>query len=316
MLLIVTGSGDATANFVEEKLVARDLAYFRFNTEDFPTSLQLIWEGGPKNIRRRLITSDQEIDLSRIRSIWWRRPFDPGPQISPDIADERAREFAELQTTESLRMLWDDLQGKRWVSHPSHIRIANSKLLQLRKARELGIKTPKSLLTNSPEQAKQFIEQNQQTVIKALRQKPILSGNDWYGFYTAQVSTADLRFISEVKYAPVLLQERVPKEKEIRLTIVGKQIYAASVRSLELDWRKEDPKMQEWKADQIPANLQIKFLQMLQEFNLLFGTIDLIVTPQGEYVFLELNPNGQWAWIEIETGLPISEGLIKLFYQE
>lgn len=122
--------------------------------------------------------------------------------------------------------------------------------------------------------------------------------------------------VSKIKYAPSLFQEYVPKDVELRITIVGNEVFAAEIHSQQKeaarhDWRR-DALALEHREHQLPDNVRLKCVNLAKAFNLEFGAIDMILTPDGRYVFLEINPNGQWAWIEEFTGLPISEALIEL----
>ena len=317
MLLIVTSHSDVTADFLEERLQFEQRSYFRFNTESFPVECTLTWSHTNGTLVRCFQTPTRQIDLAVIRSIWWRRPFEPGPQIAKAVAGPMARDFAKLQTNESLEMLWEDIDCL-WVNNPAANKRANSKLLQLNLARCIGFKTPPTLLTNSVEVARSFIAAaHGSVVIKTLRQKPIEIGGKCFGFYTSRIENKHERWFDSIKYAPVFLQHEVKKQFELRITVVGEEVFAARIDSKNqklLDWREIDPTQQNWRQYNLPQEIQQGCIKLLRELNLKFGAIDMIVTPTKEYVFLEINPNGQWAWLEIEAGLPISTSLIRLLY--
>ena len=106
---------------------------------------------------------------------------------------------------------------------------------------------------------------------------------------------------------------------ELRITVVGKNVFAAEIHSQQKeatrhDWRR-DALALEHRNHPLPDDIKLKCIQLAKTFGLEFGAIDMILTPDGRYVFLEINPNGQWAWIEETTGLPISEALIELLCQ-
>jgi glutathione synthase/RimK-type ligase-like ATP-grasp enzyme len=104
---------------------------------------------------------------------------------------------------------------------------------------------------------------------------------------------------------------------EIRATIVGNRVFAAEIHSQNSpktrdDWRRYDFDNTPHLPHQLPLDMEQKCVDLVRHLNLNFGAIDLILTPQGEYVFLEINPNGQWGWIEELTGLPICAAIVDL----
>lgn len=116
--------------------------------------------------------------------------------------------------------------------------------------------------------------------------------------------------------APILFQEYVEKETEIRVTVIGGSVFAAEIDSQSSlegkdDWRKAGPGSLKTNPVQLPKSLSDKCLQIVKELGLNFGTIDLIKTPNGCYVFLELNPNGQWGWLEEATGESYTDALVQ-----
>lgn len=124
--------------------------------------------------------------------------------------------------------------------------------------------------------------------------------------------------LEDFDLTPCIFQRNIPKKYEIRVTVIGEKVFAAAVYSqsdeeAKIDWRR---KRLVFKEVQLPAEIENLCVQILKELNLGFGAIDLIKTPEGEYVFLEINPNGQWVWIENQTGQRISEAIIEYLTNE
>ena len=108
------------------------------------------------------------------------------------------------------------------------------------------------------------------------------------------------------------MQNCISKEYELRITIVGDKVFSAKVNSQEnkntlTDWRKEK---NPFVIYELPTEIEQKCIQLTKKLNISFGAIDLVRDKNGDYIFLEINPNGQWAWIEMETGLKISDEII------
>ncbi|WP_345005774.1 hypothetical protein [Snuella lapsa] len=108
-----------------------------------------------------------------------------------------------------------------------------------------------------------------------------------------------------------IFQNEISKEYELRVTVVNGKIFAAKIDSqsndnTKLDWRKGRLKFSRYR---LPQHIEEMCLRITSKLNLNFGAIDLIKT-KNNYVFLEINPNGQWVWIENDTGLNISDEII------
>jgi glutathione synthase/RimK-type ligase-like ATP-grasp enzyme len=106
---------------------------------------------------------------------------------------------------------------------------------------------------------------------------------------------------------------------ELRITIIGNRIFAAETESqslpeARLDWRRGAFSLK-WRAVDLPEEISGKCLQLARRLGLAFGAIDMIVNPDGEYIFLEIHPSGQWLWIEEQTGLPLLDCFCEMLVQ-
>lgn len=113
------------------------------------------------------------------------------------------------------------------------------------------------------------------------------------------------------------MQEYISKRVELRVTVVGSRVFAAEIHSqvnssTKHDWRRYDLDRTPHMRHPLPPSVEACCVQLVQTLRLNFGAIDMIVTPSGEYVFLEINGNGQWGWIEDLTGLPIADAIVEL----
>ena len=95
--------------------------------------------------------------------------------------------------------------------------------------------------------------------------------------------------------------------------MVENQIFCAAIHSQDseqtsTDWRRS-PNELNYSVFNLPDDVKSMCLKVVHNLGLTFGAIDMVLTPDDEYVFLEINPNGQWGWIERETGLPIREAI-------
>jgi len=311
MILIVTNRGDYTADFLILKLQERDVKYLRFNTEDFPfdATSSLTPLGGTVFLEK----AGKRFDMSEITGVWYRRP--EGPAFPPDF-DPQTRDFVSRESREFLQGIWRSLDCS-WVNHPDRIRVAENKIEQLNRMKKMGFRIPETLVTNDPQAALDFYNVHGRDIIaKTLRASHgQLEGRE-YVIYTNSLSNEHLSLIDSVKYAPVIFQERIKKNSDIRVTVVGDCVFSTEIFSQEspstsVDWRRDTLSLKH-AVHNLPSHVEEACIDLVHAYGLVFGALDLIRTNSGEYVFLELNPNGQWAWIESLTGQPISRKLIEV----
>ena len=139
--------------------------------------------------------------------------------------------------------------------------------------------------------------------------------NDQLLLFTRRVRREELSRITQRAHnCPIILQEYIEKDFELRITIVGNKTFACAIHSQKSkktseDWRRYDIDNTPHEIFDLPRDINDKLVSLVKHLGLVFGCIDMIVTPKGEFVFLEINPNGQWLWIERLTGMPIGEEL-------
>jgi ATP-grasp ribosomal peptide maturase len=313
-IAVMTQVNDPTADHLVRSIAKRGISVSRFDTGDFPSHLTLqahlsnaetAWTGQ--------ISSKQEVlHLEAIKSIWYRRPTHY--TLHEQLPDPY-RYFADGEATKGFGGVLRSLECL-WVSHPDALRAASYKPRQLQYARELGLRIPRTLITNDPSAFLQFYETCQGKIIsKTLNNGFIAVGGDAYhAIYTSVVSPALLQHADNVRLTAHLFQEQVEKELELRVTVIGSMVFAVAIFSqhserTRIDWRKHYPDLR-YSVYALPEAISQQCLALVRHFRLVYGTIDLILTPEGECVFLELNPGGQYLWLEQETGLPLTEALI------
>jgi glutathione synthase/RimK-type ligase-like ATP-grasp enzyme len=316
MIVIVTNRQDHTADFLILELQRRQADYVRFNTEDFPCRVQATWNVCGKSQDGFFSFPKSRVDFGDIRSIWYRRPVPPIP--SSEITDPVAQEFIVAESKAMLDSIWRNLDCF-WVSHPDSLSKAEHKLYQLKVAQEIGFELPPTIVTNSPEVAQAFYTNQDRAVIyKPLHQGRLVRGEAISLIYTNPIEPEEARHLEAVTYAPSLFQAYVPKHVEIRVTVIGRQVFAVEIRSQDQtdsrhDWRRGDATALHHELHSLPPSVESKCVALVRTLNLAFGAIDMILTPDGKYVFLEVNPNGQWAWIQqLCPDIPLRETLAEL----
>ncbi len=314
MIIVVTNRADAHADEVIRRAHSRGLEIFRFNTEDFLShySIQLrVDESG----RPCGILEDQlgrSVDLANRHVAWLRKPFlDP---IALSV-DQKYWELikSEIGATMEVLYQWPTIH---WINSPLKAKAARSKLQQLFLAGASGIKVPSTLITNAPATVTDFSRFHEGRLVT----KAVYCGNlDVDGLPaaipTTRVPHADIeRFSDRVRLCPTQFQREVSKLFELRVTVVGDEVFAVKIESqsnrlTEVDWRPH-VELCEHSAYRLPGDIAEFCVRFLRHFELEFGAFDFIVDDGGDYVFLECNPFGQYLWTEQEAGVQISESIL------
>lgn len=135
--------------------------------------------------------------------------------------------------------------------------------------------------------------------------------------FTSLVDDSHLDQLEAVKYAPCIFQEYVPKQVDLRVTVFGERVFATEIHSQAAeqsknDWRRLPALMLPHCPHALPDEIAEKCVRLVRTLGLAFGAIDMALARQDQYFFLEINPNGQWAWIEQRTAQPLTRSLVDL----
>lgn len=310
-VLVLTHQFDPTADLVINELNHRGVSVFRCDAAQFPQQLRL-----SAHLRRTWIgtlrTTDREVALESIRAVYFRRPSRFA--FSKDMSATE-RNFAAAEARIGFGGVLASLQC-RWVNHPHRISETEYKPLQLAVAVESGFRVPATLITSDPDDAREFADSlSNEVVYKSLSGGPAGEHGQAVALYTSVVSGEDFRH-PDIGQTAHLFQEWVPKRCDIRVTAVGDESFAVEIYTREstqaaIDWR-ADYESHEYRVTEVPGGAWSGITTMMNTLGLSFGAFDFVVTPDGEWVFLELNANGQWGWLQLATGLPISAAMADL----
>ena len=313
MILLLTNRQDITADYVVCELKRRNLKYIRFNTEDFPENVLGNIKFRDKTLNGSLEFRDVSVPFQSIESIWFRRPV--LSKISSIKIGKKYKDYISRESFWFLNGIWDNIDCF-WISNPYSIQVAENKITQLHTAKELGFQIPKTLITNKYKEIIDFWDLCRREMII----KPIKDGRiDEKNFYTNKVGKDDIKALKKNKTVilPSIYQKHIQKKYDIRVTVIGKETFPVEIHSqndvnTKTDWRTLENNTLIHKIHSLPDSIVQKCLKIVKYFNLEFGAIDMILAKNGEYYFLEINPNGQWAWIENRTGLKLTATLVNL----
>ena len=321
MILVVTCPNDQTADLVIQKLSTRRVSVHRFDPADMPSRARLSQSFAPSVSPSMLLNVDgTTLDLNRLRSVWFRRPGVPTPHA--EIRDLDLRAYIAAECAQRLDDAWSSLACRCVPAIPAVIAHAALKATQLQQAQQIGFEIPPTLFTLDPQAALEFHRRHEGRIISKLAGTAFNERflQRWVR-YTEPVSARDLATFASLRFGPVILQAMVPKRIELRVTVVGDRVFAAEIHSQQrartrLDWRRYDLARTPHRVHALPQDVAQRSAALTRRLGLLYGAIDLVLTPDGHYVFLEINPNGQFHWIEHLTGLPISDALADLLAGE
>ncbi|MEV7281025.1 ATP-grasp ribosomal peptide maturase [Streptomyces sp. NPDC093111] len=309
-VLVIAARDDLPTDRVVKALTDGGAEVFRMDTAAFPQELTLAgridarrgWAGG-------LATAHRALDLSDVSAVYYRapNPFDfPAGLSGPE------RRFAAAQARAGLGGVITALDC-RWVNHPSHMSRAEYKPLQLSTARTCGLAIPPTLITNSADAVRAFWgDVGGQLICKPVASPVFIEGDQLKTVYTRRVTEADLDDLHGIETTAHLFQAWVAKAYEVRLTVVGPRLLAAEVHAgstaAHTDWRSDYASLT-YRPTTTPGDVAEGVRRFMDTVGLSYAALDFVVSPDGQWTFLEANPCGQWDWIEHATGLPISTAI-------
>jgi glutathione synthase/RimK-type ligase-like ATP-grasp enzyme len=322
-VLILTNAQDPSVRGVIESLCAMGVPYVRFNMEDILTDLKFNFRVDSEYPSWFIGKPGSEIGSDEVASVWYRRPFTPKAPLN---TGDQFKDFVENEAQKTFWSLWTigTSESILWVNHPLRLKLLEyNKPYQLAVAAASGISIPKTLITTCFDEALKFFDECGGNVVVK-----VFGGNklrDKEGrlmaVYTNRILRTDLiAGRNGFSQSPVMLESYVPKAFELRVTAVGNELFACAIHSQDSkktkdDWRHYDFEHVKHEAYQLPLHVQQNLVNFMKRCGIHFGAIDMVVTPQGDHVFLEVNPSGQWGWVERLAKAPISRSLAELLAQ-
>jgi hypothetical protein len=301
MILIVSSPDDVHARVVSEKLKSSGEQVAFLDTLRCAEHTRLRYRVGGENDKSLILSDGRMIPHHDICTVWMRRPYPPRLR---EVLDPRDRQFAQAEWRIALDGLFLALDA-RFVN-PRKNELNAAKPHQLELARRVGLKVPDTLITNDPDAVRDFLHCHGERVVHKAMTAPshrLLDTRRW--------TRDDWADLADLPLAPTIFQELIAGPGDVRTTVVGKRTFSALIATAqgqaEVDSRLD--------ADapctpfELSSDTEQQILDLMQELGLLYGTVDLKLTDDGGLVFFEINPQGQFLYIEILTGLPISHAM-------
>ncbi len=226
-------------------------------------------------------------------------------------------QFARKESEKAINSLFSVLDCK-WINRPETLLlVGTNKLYQQKLAAQCGLTVPSTLVSNDPVEVIA-----KATTWGGLLAKPMgyitLSKEKFYTIYSECFSLAELQESeTAIRNCPLFAQEYVNKRFEYRVMVIGSKVLACQIDSqaselTKIDWRHYDFEKVAHVKYTLPVEVCDKLQAFMKAINLTYGAIDMIETPGGDFVFLEINPSGQWEWISYYADLPIPQAVAEM----
>lgn len=310
-VLILSQSDDIHSDIVENNLSEKKISVLRINTDKLEED-EVLFDLSIDKRESSVFLKRKRYKLSSISSVWYRRPRQP-QMLIPDLDQKK---FAEDEMGELLLNFYFHLNHAQWVSALPCLEKARRKLPQLLAAKRVGLRVPRTCVTNFPERVRSFYHKCGKKIVYKTLKRPVLGKIQ--SVPTSLLTKDHIDQIDSIKYSGGIFQEYIEKEYEIRVTVIGGKLFAVKIDSQisdesKIDWR-ESVALEKVPitAIRLPSKIESKCMTLVKNYGISFGAIDLIYAPNGDYVFLEINPNGQWYWVEYFTRLPLTESIVEL----
>ena len=314
MILIVSSASDphvesVTRHLSEDRYVLLDLEWRN------EYSLRFASSGG---IEAEIVIGGRTVPIDEITSVWYRRPGQfPTAELEPGFNRFAVSEFDGLFQG----LLWVlHRAGVRLYNHPLSNRIAASKPLQMMVAKEIGLEIPETYMGNDSSKAQEFLSDGVMSVIKGISESYTVANDQHYSIFVREVDASTHDHLSDIEFCPATLQQRVDKAFDLRLVVIDGFQVAFRIVARDgadyLDWRElddEDGRLS-YEEHTIPSDLSTRIGEFMTRMNIRFGAFDFSYDSDGKYVFLEVNPNGQWLWLEQVTGKLIGKEIARVLH--
>ena len=302
--LLLSARTDYACDHVVAALRQSGIPYLRLNSEDLENSQVALTPSEP---RLRVCTAGSEflVEPDSLTGILFRRPVYLRESAAAGSGAERLARAQWGVFVRSL-MVFEEI---RWVNHPARVYLAEHKAIQLLAARQVGFRVPETTITNSP----RYLPSGPgQLAIKGLDAILYAEGEHEFFGYTQLVERSTLA-AENLAALPTVVQTAVVPKLDLRVTVVGNEMWCAEIHgrtgSIAGDWRELKDAVT-YRPREMPEELRQRVLALMGRLGLVYAAIDL-AEQGGEIYFLEVNPTGEWAWLERQLGFPVSQALCR-----
>lgn len=297
---IVTLEGDLHAHVIKRELAKRHGVEVAIVAADrIPAAGGLSWHLDDPDGTTVPTEDGGTLELAGVQLVWWRRAHGR-PEVPDAVTDPAMRKLVVKDARSGLRGAFLTGFDGTWISDPYATERAQNKLLQLRVAKAVGLDVPSTLVSSDPTTIREFVRAHGGQVIAKT-----LTGVLGTALEAGRVELDSLVDEREMTLSPTIYQSEVAGTDHLRVMVFGTDVHAARISSRVLDWRLDGDQQVE------PIDLDEPLAERLREvvarLGLRMGVFDLKLTPDGRAVFLEVNPQGQFLFVEGMCGMPLAQ---------
>lgn len=313
MILLIAHTDDLHVNRIEHELQKRKADFIRFDTSFFPSQVKINISLLNGFFDGYLMINGKNYELNKIKSAFFKEI-----KSLDSIRDKHSvnkSEYIISESQEALYSLWQSLTINKciWLNDPIKMILSSNKFNQLRIAEQIGFKIPNTIISNLKSTSEEFIFSNKhRTITKLLNSGTVVMDDNgyYYGVPTSLIERKKFdKYSNILNKVPYCFQEYVEKGVDIRITVVGERVFPVEIVSNEIDWRIDDIEKIPHKKHNLPPEIQIKCIELLNKIEYKYAAIDMIKNKKGDYYFLEINSVPAWAWIEDKTGFKICSAI-------
>ncbi|MEU2514437.1 ATP-grasp ribosomal peptide maturase [Streptomyces syringium] len=312
-VLVLTRPDDATADLVISELNDRRVPVWRIDPGEFPESLSVSARIGAElpNWCGTVQGQHQGTSLSHVRSVYYRRPS--SFRLNSALSEGDAR-WAQSEARAGFGGLLTSLDCL-WVNHPHRNAAAGVGPAALATASRCGLTVPETLITNVPAEARAFINglPGGVAAYKAVGDAAPGDVDGWpQALWTNKVHAAEVT--DSVALTAHQFQEWIPKAYEVRVSVVAGEMFAAEIHAgsdaSRIDFRRDYDSLT-YQVRNVPESTADGLRSLLAAFGLHYAALDFVVNDKGGWYLIDVNPNGQWAFVP-ELRTPITRALADL----
>jgi len=316
-VLLVCYSNSFHADLISDNLQKRGVPFCRLNTDSILKDSNISYALEENIFSGEIISHYESFVLNDFSSIWWFGV--ETPSIVSEHTETHIKNWIADETKTCLTSVLSCLPVF-FINHPDKIKLASNKIRQLQTALMLGFNIPPTIITSNPSKVRHFRDKVGNIIFKTVSHPKRKCGDEYEVVYTSRVSDQDILNNgndADIACSLNIFQKEIYKEYEVRATVVGDHVFSTAIFSqqsemTQVDWRRYDIKNVPHFSKELPHDINDMCLSITKYFGLVYNTIDLILDRNGKWWFLEMNPNGLWAWLELLTGAPISDSITNL----
>ena len=308
-ILIASVSDDLHGLLVSDELRKQGVDVYYLNIDKMHDYV-INWDNTFKKKATIVFPNNRVLDISRIPLIWWRRVSSLKNIQENSLKENEPSKYDKFTNKSwpvSLRSILLAAHTGKWISSPSATESASNKIHQLEIAREVGFRTPRTLVSNNPQEVKEFALNFPNKVII----KPLVSIEEL--LFTQKVDVEKIPD-EDIAACPCIYQEYIEGTKHLRINVFGKYCYAAQIETSDVDWR---PNLNvPITSYELPRSMEQKLQDVLKRLNLEMGIFDFKISESGEYVWFEVNPQGQFLFLEPLTNQNLLQNFVNYLIEE